>query len=95
MTLHTLNRPPSNTALLTDCLNACSSGDCLLLIEDGVYCALAQQPLELPEGVTACVLAADVAARGLQSRLHDSIRQVDDAGFVKLCCEHPRVISWY
>ncbi|UTW13498.1 sulfurtransferase complex subunit TusB [Marinobacterium rhizophilum] len=95
MTLHTLNRPPSNTALLADCLRACSSGDCLLLIEDGVYCALADLKLQLPDGVTACALAADVAARGLQSRLHDSIRQLDDADFVQLCCDHPRVISWY
>jgi tRNA 2-thiouridine synthesizing protein B len=95
MTLHTLNRSPSNTALLADCLRACSSGDTLLLIEDGVYCAQAGQPLHLPAGVTACVLAADVAARGLGSRLDASIRQVDDAGFVQLCCDHARVISWY
>lgn len=95
MTLHTLNRPPSNAALLADCLRACSSGDTLLLIEDGVYCAQASLPLQLPAGVTACVLAADIAARGLNNRLAPGIKQVDDAGFVQLCCDHARVISWY
>ncbi|ANG62681.1 hypothetical protein A8C75_09420 [Marinobacterium aestuarii] len=95
MTLHTLNRAPSNAALLADCLRACSSGDTLLLIEDGAYCALAGQPIAWPIGVTVCALAADVAARGLDNRLASSIEQVDDAGFVQLCCEHARVISWY
>jgi tRNA 2-thiouridine synthesizing protein B len=95
MTLHTLNRAPSNTALLTDCLRACSSGDTLLLIEDGVYCALTEQPIAWPAGVNVCALAADITARGLDNRLASSISQVDDADFVQLCCEHARVISWY
>ncbi len=95
MTLHTLNRAPSNAALLADCLRACSSGDTLLLIEDGVYCAQTEQPLSWPADITVCALAADVAARGLNNRLSSNIKQVDDTGFVQLCCEHARVISWY
>jgi tRNA 2-thiouridine synthesizing protein B len=97
MTLHTLNRAPSQSALLTDCLNATSNGDALLLLEDGVYCALDNDHslLQLPEGVRCYVLAADVAARGLGARLKPDITLIDDAGFVQLCCDHDKVLSWF
>ena len=97
MTLHTLNRTPSQSALLADCLSATSSGDALLLLEDGVYCALSSQqsPLQLPEGVRCYALSADVAARGLTACLNLNVTLVDDAGFVKLCCDHDKVLSWF
>jgi tRNA 2-thiouridine synthesizing protein B len=97
MTLHTLNRAPSHAALLTDCLNACHRGDALLLLEDGVYCALnsLETPLQLPDDVSCFALEADVAARGLSGRLLANVTLVDDAGFVQLCCDHARSISWF
>lgn len=93
MTLHTLNRPPSNQALLTDCVAALSPDDALLLLEDGVYCALAE--LKLPASVRCYALSADVRARGLADRLGADVEVVDDAGFVRLCCEHDKVLSWF
>ncbi|GGO77108.1 hypothetical protein GCM10011348_05930 [Marinobacterium nitratireducens] len=93
MTLHTLNRPPSDRALLDDCIAALVADDTLLLLEDGVYCALAG--LELPAGVRCVALAADVAARGIGDRLATGIEVVDDIGFVELCCHHSRVASWF
>ncbi|NVK40677.1 MAG: sulfurtransferase complex subunit TusB [Oceanospirillaceae bacterium] len=93
MTLHTLNRPPSDRALLTDCLAALLADDTLLLLEDGVYCAL--ESLSLPTGVRCVALAADVEARGIGSRLPAGIEVVDDAGFVELCCRNDRVLSWF
>lgn len=95
MTLHTLNRPPSDDALLKDCVSALVADDTLLLIEDGVYCALAARPLAVPQGVRCVALAADVDARGLAQRLAPDVEVIDDAGFVELCCQHDRVLSWF
>ncbi|MFC6673089.1 sulfurtransferase complex subunit TusB [Marinobacterium aestuariivivens] len=95
MTLHTLNRAASNQALIDDCLAALVDGDALLLLEDGVYCALEARPLPLPTGVRCYALAADVSARGLDGRLASAIEVIDDADFVRLCCEHERVLSWF
>jgi len=95
MTLHTLNRPPSDDALLRDCLAALVADDTLLLLEDGVYCGLPGRTPALPQGVRCVALAADVEARGLTRRLDPAVEVVDDAGFVSLCCDHDRVLSWF
>jgi len=92
-TLHILSKPPSDNDCWRDCLTACSSGDTLLLIENGVYGATVR-PAELPEGVTFLALQADLEARGL-SNLPLSTKAIDDADFVNCCIENQQTVSWF
>jgi sulfur relay protein TusB/DsrH len=36
-TLHTVNKHSLNSDLLSSCLRVARAGDCILLIEDGIY----------------------------------------------------------
>lgn len=95
--LHTVNKSPHSHSALADCLRVCGEHGAVLLIEDGVYAALAGnawlEPLRSVKAVYA--LAPDVAARGLEQRIAKGIQLVDYAGFVRLCCEHSTTQSWY
>ncbi len=98
MALHILNRPPADRQCLASCLDALSSHDALLLIEDGVYHCLqghADNFDALPEGVSLYALGPDVEARGLGKILNSAFSLVDDAGFVQLCCDQDKVVSWF
>lgn len=97
MTLHTLNvSAHEHAALLQRLLRCASSGDGLLLIENGVYnltdnnflSAIAQA------GLTLYGLQADLLARGLNSQ-DSSATVIDDNGFVELTCSHHKVVSWF
>jgi tRNA 2-thiouridine synthesizing protein B len=95
--LHIVNRAPGNPAL-ADCLRFCSDDAGILLIEDGVYAAVANGPwLQrlLQRTRNVYVLEADACARGLSGRIGEGIERVDYARFVALCCEYPRMHSWY
>ncbi len=96
-TLHILSRAPSDTACWQDCLTACSEGDTLLLIENGVYGAQ-QRPATLPAQTEFVALQADADARGLSPLLHNSgqhAQLIDDAGFVARCVQHQQTVSWF
>lgn len=96
--LHIVNRTPFAHSALADCLRICDAAAGIVLIEDGVYAALADgewldRMREKTQNLYA--LSADVAARGLADRIGAAVRVVDYAGFVALCCEYPRTHSWY
>lgn len=96
--LHIVNRSPFAHRALADCLRACDAQAAILLIEDGVYAALAGgEWLARMRARTASiyVLDADAAARGIATRLDALATPVDYAGFVALCCEHSAAQSWY
>jgi tRNA 2-thiouridine synthesizing protein B len=96
--LHIVNQAPQAGNALTDCLRICDANAAILLIEDGVYAALASGSwlVRIQERTrNLYVLEADVAARGLAGRITGSARVVDYAGFVALCCEYPGTYSWY
>ncbi|MDF2180506.1 sulfurtransferase complex subunit TusB [Neptuniibacter sp. CAU 1671] len=98
MALHLINAQPDALTTYQHCFMALSNEDAILLIEDAVYAAtsrvVAQRFTELPAGVRLYVLQPDVEARGLPALLSERFTQVDDAGFVSLCCQHDKVISW-
>lgn len=97
MQLHTVNKSPSQSALLEDCLDFIPPDAALLLIEDGVLAAVDNEMnRELFDGIQnpLYVLAADVTARGLQGRLLDRFMLVDYAGFVGLCTQARNVVNW-
>lgn len=96
--LHTINKSPYSHQCLAECLRVCGTDDAVLLIQDGVYAALADSEwVNQLRGKTAAiyVLQPDAAARGLTDRIAPAIKTVDYAGFVQLCCDHPNLLAWY
>lgn len=97
MTLHTINKQTSDC--LTHCLTTLAENDTVLLIEDGVYAAMAGCPAathwqNLPAGVTCLALADDLSARGITEQLAPQVKPATWQDFVALCTRHDKVISW-
>lgn len=99
-TLHTVNKSPFADGALQSCIAHCKPGDGVLLIEDGVYGALAGSSItELVEARAADVafyyLDGDAKARGLPAeKLLGGVKPVDYGGFVDLVADHDRTQSW-
>lgn len=100
MVLHTVNKSPFEKSSLESCLRHALPGDCVLLIEDGVYAALAGTQLSqrMREALTVLeirVLGPDLAARGIEpQRLLAGVDTVDYRGFVRLACRYQSVQAW-
>lgn len=95
-TLHTVNKAGNPPALLHSCLRMSSSGDAILLLQDGVY--LVNSPILtqlVDSGVDVFILRADMEARGLAMNPELRINPVDYAGFVALSCQYSKTISWF
>jgi tRNA 2-thiouridine synthesizing protein B len=99
-TLHTANKSPFEKSSLTTCLECASAGSAVLMIEDGVYGALAGTAVESHlkkalDSVKLYVLGPDLAARGFpEGRVIPGISVVDYAGFVDLAAEYGKVQAW-
>ncbi|WP_041523164.1 sulfurtransferase complex subunit TusB [Gilvimarinus agarilyticus] len=100
-TLHTVNKSPFSDQSLHSCLNICSSGDSVLLIEDGTYGALGSAPTfkllqrAIERDIKVYALESDLMARGLQSQIAQGIAIANYPAFVELSCQHTTVQSWY
>lgn len=98
--LHIVNKSPFDRNALDSCLRLAGSGSAILLIEDGVYAAVAKaaQADKITGRMDDCffyVLGPDIAARGLSDiSLIDGIQVVDYEGFVDLVAEHGATQSW-
>ena len=98
--LHTVNKSPFERNTLSSCLRLAKTGGAVLLIEDGVYGALAGTAVsELISGRKAelsfFALGPDIAARGLSdATLIDGVRIIDYEGFVDLVAEHDTTQAW-
>lgn len=99
-TLHTVNRSPHAAPALASCLRVVLPGHGILLIEDGVYAAVAADAgsallRDAQPGVAVYALGADLAARGIVApALASGIVVVDYEGFVDLACRYDKVQSW-
>jgi tRNA 2-thiouridine synthesizing protein B len=97
-TLHTLNSSArENAALLQRLLRYASSGDSLLLIENGAYNLTDTDSLAAIKaaGLSLYCLKADAVARGLQHNKQSDATIIDDNEFVALSCSHQKVVSWF
>lgn len=94
-TLHLINKSPHSSDALEACLRVIAADDAILLIEDGVYAAMAGSESARALADVGFALKADLEARGLQARLAAGIGTVDDGGFVELCTRCDRVMSWF
>ncbi len=98
--LHLINKSPFERNALDSCLRVAKPGGSILLIEDGVYAALAkaahaEKIAGRMEDFSFYVLGPDVAARGLSDTpLIEGIDVVDYEGFVDLVAEHDATQSW-
>lgn len=99
-TLHTVNRSPHAAPALASCLRVALPGHGILLLEDGVYAAVAadagaQALREVLADLAIYALCADLAARGIAaSALLDAVQVIDYEGFVDLACRYDKVLSW-
>jgi len=98
--LHTVNKSPLERNTLDSCLRLAAKGSAILLIEDGVYGALAGS--QAAEKISSRIgdfrfyaLGPDLAARGLsEAPLIDGIEVVDYGGFVELAAEREAQQAW-
>jgi len=98
--LHLINKSPFERQALDSCLRVAKPGSAILLIEDGVYAALAkaahaEKIISRMVDFSFYVLGPDVAARGLSDKsLIEGIDVVDYEGFVDMVAEHDVTQSW-
>jgi len=98
--LHTVNKSPFEKNSLGTCMRLSRPGSHVLLIEDGVYGALAGGAFEAR--VRECMLTrkfyalgADLAARGIgESKLIAGIEVIGYDAFVELAASCSAVQSW-
>ena len=98
MILHTVNKPAPHQCLEL-CLRFMAEGDIVVLLEDGVYNAVAASPgsMQLLNARIDRIVALqpDLIARGLQSRQLPAVEAIDYSAFVALCCQCDKVQSWF
>ncbi len=98
--LHTVNKSPFERNAVSSCLRLARKGSAVLLIEDGVYAAVAgtavsEQVSERIAELSFYVLGPDIAARGLGGApLIEGVRVVDYEGFVDLVAAHDATQAW-
>ena len=99
-TLHTVNKSPFERDSLSACIRLFTKGCAVLLIEDGIFGAMAgTEHSDMVSGAmkdaTFYVLGPDLAARGMsEDRIIDGIQVVDYSGFVDLTTKHDTCQSW-
>jgi len=94
-TLHIVNKSCHSSQALQRCLSVSAPGDCILLIEDGVYAAHGSDTTLLHQvpGVNWYALDSDLAARGV-IQVSGTIQKLDYMGFVELVCRCHNSVSW-
>ncbi len=97
--LYTVNKSPFEKNSLEDAIRFSSDGASILLIEDGVYGAMAgtaaSDLVVNAAGRKFYALRADLKARGIaEDRVIDGVELVDYAGFVDLVVNHDKVQAW-
>ncbi len=97
--LYTVNKSPFEKNSLEQAIRFSADGASILLIEDGVYGAMAGTAAEgLVKGASGrkfFALRSDVKARGIsEDRLIDGVELVDYAGFVDLVESTDKVQAW-
>jgi tRNA 2-thiouridine synthesizing protein B len=98
--LHTIHHPPVASGGLALCLDYLVDGAAILLLEDGVFGAMANGPVAGRLAAAArrhhvYVLAPDADKRGLpRSSLVTGVEAIDYPAFVRLAARHPTVLAW-
>ncbi len=96
--LNIVNKSPQDRNGLDACLRIAAPG-ALLLIEDGVYAAVAGTAVEARirtalEKFRIYALLPDLEARAVADRVIEGVVTIDYGGFVDLVAEHSACQSW-
>ncbi len=100
MMLHMVNKSPLDRNSLESCVKHVVKGSAVLLMEDGIYGAMAgTEKSAMVESamkdVSFYVIGPDLKARGIdESRVIAGIKVIDYSGFVDLVAEHDKTQSW-
>lgn len=98
MILHTVNKPAPHQALEL-CLRFVAEDDIVVLLEDGVYNAVAASSagIRLHDATLNRIVAleTDIIARGLQGKQAATVELINYQAFVELCCQCDKVQSWF
>lgn len=97
--LHIIYQSPTELQNLKTFFSVYQPEDMILLIENGIFCALAgtltgEQLANSINPKNIFVLAPHVNERGALHRLIAEIQSVDFAGFVDLVVEHYPILRW-
>ena len=95
--LHTVNRSPYASNMLTLCLRYAPPKSAILLMEDAVIAGIEGGFwLEALVSCDHCIylLQEDVIARGLAKKISSHMNLIDINGFVSLTEQHNQHIKW-
>ncbi len=95
--LHTVNRSPYASNMLTLCLRYASPKSVILLMEDAVIAGI--EDGTWLKTLLSCehyiyLLQEDVIARGLEKKISSNMNLIDINGFVALTEQHNQHIKW-
>ena len=92
-TLHIINKSGDPFLL---CSRALTTGDALILIEDGIYLLSTEQNklADIAQRHSIFILDADLTARGIDINAVTST-VTDYQGFVKLTTQYDNTLSWF
>ncbi|MEM5528453.1 sulfurtransferase complex subunit TusB [Gammaproteobacteria bacterium AS21] len=95
-TLHIINKSPTDHQLYQRCFNALMAGDAILFIESAVLvCVDREFTAATTDNISYFLLEADIQARGLKQHSDHQFHVINDDGFVDLCCQYKKTISWF
>lgn len=97
MILHIINKSPIQHSALHDALPFINTDDKVILIDDGVYAAIANTGSMNKITALHCqcmVLNDDAEMRGIKN-IDQSVQMIDMQDFVELVFKASKNISWY
>ena len=98
--LHLVNKSPTSSPALQQCLKRAGKGCSILFMEDAVYAAmtntvLSSQIKQQMKSIRFYVLEPDIKARGMSERMIPGITRIDYDGFVRLVEKQHPIQSWF
>jgi tRNA 2-thiouridine synthesizing protein B len=101
MILHIINKSPYQSNIFNNCLEMIqhsSTMNNLLLIEEaviaGIENTLYANNLQKLVNMQIYILANDLKARGLDTKIPSAFKPIDHKQFVQLVIEHEKTVSW-
>ncbi len=100
MTLHIINKSPTNDRSLLDCLHSLGTGDTILLINDAVYalcceCKVTIGLLNQLGEEKLFFLEEDIELRGIKlNQVEFDYTEINYLEFVDLTTKHNPILSW-
>ena len=98
--LHLVNKSPTSSPALKQCLKRTRKGCAILLMEDAVYAAIsetemASQIQKHMQHIMFYALEPDIKARSIGKKIIPGIERIDYDGFVELAAKQHPIQSWF